>query len=50
MAEQPSTISDADWAKLQRASADKTGGLTPTADQKQAAATWQAARSNAKRN
>lgn len=40
MAKQINTISDQDWAKLQRGAADKAGGLIKTDEQKQAADTW----------
>lgn len=40
MAKQLNTISDQDWAKLQRGAADKVGGLIKTDEQQQAADTW----------
>jgi hypothetical protein len=40
MSDQPNTISDKDWATLQRGAADKVGGLIKTDEQKQAADTW----------
>lgn len=36
----PNTISDAEWAKLQRGAAAKIGGLIPTEDGKKLADTW----------
>lgn len=50
MTEQPNTISDKDWAKLQQGASDKAGGFIKTPEQKQAAETLAKIRDNANRN
>jgi hypothetical protein len=50
MSEKPSTISDAEWRRLQKAAAEAAGGLVKNDTQKAKADTWSKARGKAGRN
>lgn len=46
----PNTISDAEWARLQKAAAEAAGGLVKNSDQKAKAKTWDRQRGQAKKS
>lgn len=50
MTGKPSTISDREWQRLQKAAADAAGGLVKNDDQQAKASTWSKNRDQARKN